>query len=82
MTEYDWASYPEEQARDTGHKVSWLYYDNSYDAEAASKAAEHDADIQLRRGYDFGYCSPGSIRWVEPGTKFGGDNGRWEVCLP
>ena len=82
MTTYNWASAPAHQASDSGCKVSWKYYDTREDAEAASKAAEHDAEIQLRRGYDFGYCCPGSIRWVEPGTKFGGDNGRWEVCFP
>lgn len=82
MATYKWATYPEHQARHTGCKVSWYYYDKREDAEAASKAAMHDAEIQWRRGYDFGYCSPGLISWVEAGTKFGGENGRWEVCIP
>lgn len=80
MTTY--ATYPEAQARETGCKVSWRYYDKREDADAASEAAKHDAEIQAMRGYDFGYCCPGDIRWVAPGTKFGGENGRWEVCLP
>jgi hypothetical protein len=77
-----WATYPEAQARETGSKVSWRYYDKREDADAASEAAKHDAEIQAMRGYDFGYCCPGDIRWVEAGTRLGGANGRWEVCLP
>lgn len=84
MTKYNWAepNAPEPQAYRSGCKVRWKYYDKREDAEAASKAAQHDAEIQRQRGYDFGYCWPGGISWEEPGTKFGGDNGRWEVCFP
>jgi len=57
-----------------GCKVSWNYYDKLADAEACSKAAIHNAEIQESLGYDFGYCSPGSIRQRE--------NGQYEVCLP
>ena len=80
MTTY--ATCPKAQAWDGGCKVSWSYYDKREDADAASKAAQHDAEIQLSLGYDFGFCCPGDIRWVEAGTKFGGDSGRWEVCMP
>jgi hypothetical protein len=85
MSTYEWAepNAPKPQATRSGCKVRWKYYDNSYDAEAASKAAEHDAEIQLRRGYDFGYCCPGSIRWCEPNSSTeAGESGRWEVCFP
>jgi hypothetical protein len=50
--------------------------------EQAAKIAEHQADIQWSLGYDFGYCSPGTIDWVEPEHSCGGENGRWEVCFP
>jgi len=83
MTAYTWATYPEDQARRAGCKVSWRYYDKREDAEAASRAAENDAVIQSSLGFDFGYCSPGEIRWREANsTPEAGENGRWEVCVP
>lgn len=65
--------YPEAIRRETGCKVGWLYYDNEADALEASKAARHNGLIDRDLGYDFGYCSPGSV------TKT--DNGEWEVCV-
>ena len=82
--DFEWRKYPPEQAMRSGCKVSWNYYDSREDAEACSEAARHNAVRQRQLGYDFGYCSPGSIMWAEPGKggKQAGENGRWEVCLP
>jgi hypothetical protein len=82
MTTYAEPTAPKHQSYRSGCKVSWKYYDSREDAELAAKAAEHDANIQLSRGYDFGYCWPGSIGWAEPDSEHGGENGRWEVCFP
>lgn len=82
MSNYTWATYPEHQARLSGCKVSWRYYDSREDADAAAAAAKHDAEIQWQRGYDFGYCCPGSIQWVGSEHSCGGESGRWEVCIP
>lgn len=67
-------SYPKEDDLRVGCKVSWYIYSNRKDAEACAKAAKHNAVIQANLGYDFGYCSPGSIETL--------DDGRFEVCLP
>ena len=84
MTKYDYreAEVPAHQARRSGCKVHWRYYDSREDAEQAAKIADHQADIQWGLGYDFGYCSPGTIVWTEPGSQHGGENGRWQVCFP
>ena len=60
-----------------GCKVSWNYYVTEAEAKECAAAAKHNARIQANLGYDFGYCSPGSIVPVEiAGTKL------FEVCLP
>lgn len=80
--------YPEPQDKRIGIKVKWYYYSKQEDANVASKAAVHNANLQLAAGYDFGYCAPGSIRLMEPGTRFSsfGESlevgGLYEVCLP
>ena len=78
---YDYRSYPKEDNLRSGCKVGWYYYRKREDAELASEVARHNAAIQWELGYDFGYCSPGSIRWIEdewgPAYK-----GMWEVCHP
>ena len=72
--------YPQEQGYRGGCKVAWHYYDKLEDAQAASKAAIHNAQIQWDLGYDFGYCSPGSIRRMDnPSIP---NHGRYEVCIP
>lgn len=71
--------YPEPLKTRCGCKVSWYYYDNLKDAEECSKAARHNGEYQRWLGYDFGYCSPGSIR---PPTKVGFNPELYEVCLP
>jgi hypothetical protein len=75
----DWKPYPKHDGLDVGCKVSWYYYKNQEDAIAAARAAEHNAMIQSYLGYDFGYCSPGSI---EPAFKDSEFAGMYRVCIP
>jgi len=77
-----WHQYPEPDDRRSGMKVSWNYYKDREAAEACAAAAKHNAQIQLARGYDFGYCGPGSI--VQIDEKYGMPEklGMFEVCLP
>ena len=79
--EYDWRSYPEPLEQRSGCKVSWLYYDSREEAETAARAAVHNARISESLGYDFGYCSPGSIDPV-PESTVDVRKGKWEVCIP
>jgi hypothetical protein len=72
--------YPAEQSRRSGCKVSWRYYDDREVAEKCAEAAKHNANLMYREGYDFGYCSPGTIEWVEAGHEHSGETGRWCVC--
>jgi len=65
--------YPAAQDLRSGCKVSWMTYDKREDAEACSEAAHWNAAIKWDLGYDFGYCSPGSITEKD---------GRFEVCIP
>lgn len=63
----------------SGCKVSWKYYTTREEAEEAAKAARHNAEIQWSLGYDFGYCSPGSITEVKAECEY---KGLYEVCIP
>jgi hypothetical protein len=75
--------YPPEQAFRSGFKVSWNYYDTREDADKCAEIARNNAAYYREKGYDFGYCSPGSVEWAKPGNwPQAGENGRWEVCLP
>jgi hypothetical protein len=73
--------YPATPNTRSGGKVGWRYYDRLIDAKACAAAARHNAKIQAGLGYDFGYCSPGSIRQVPPHgpTEY---VGKFEVCIP
>lgn len=76
----DYKPYPRHLHRITGCKVSWLYFDNEEDAKSCSKIATHNARINESLGYDFGYCSPGSIS--NPGQRGELRFGHlWEVCI-
>ena len=79
---YDYRPYPKHDGLRSGCKVGWYYYRKREDAEKASEAARHNAAIQWELGYDFGYCSPGSIMLVEPGRGPQEYLGMWEVCRP
>ena len=78
-TRFHWMPYPEHDGVRSGCKVSWYYYKKREDAEACSVAAKHNAIRQEQLGYDFGYCSPGSIEMAHPSSEHAG---MWEVCLP
>lgn len=71
---YDFRPYPEPVRTRSGAKVGWNYYTDKTAAEECSAAAQHNAGIKWELGYDFGYCSPGSIKKL--------DSGEYEVCLP
>jgi hypothetical protein len=58
----------------TGNKVSWFFYATLEEAKIASDWAFHRAVLDASMGYDFGYCSPGSIRKT--------DDQLYEVCFP
>ncbi len=75
----DWHAYPRPVHVRTGHKVSWHYYKSLGEAEQCANAAKHNALIQLRAGYDFGYCSPGVIYGPDKQSFY---PGLYEVCLP
>jgi hypothetical protein len=49
------------------------------DAKACARAAKQNAVIKLGLGYDFGFCSPGSIRRMDEGSDY---EGKFEVCIP
>lgn len=74
-----WQTYPESDGLRSGCKVSWRYYKDRAAAEACAVAAKHNAVIQQSNGYDFGYCSPGSIAKAHESGEYAG---MWEVCLP
>jgi hypothetical protein len=78
MTKIKWAEYPRALHQETGCKVGWRFYSDRKLAEACAKAAKNNALIQVAAGYDFGYCSPGSIETVA-------DLGlvtTYRVCIP
>lgn len=91
-TLYDtWQDYPVPVRSRGGCKVSWNYYRTREEAEICAKAARHNAEIALADGFDFGYCAPGTIREMPPGsatvnTRYRGPvedlSGLYEVCLP
>jgi hypothetical protein len=66
--------YPAALSEVSGCKVSWKFYDNLDDAKAAAKVAKAEAEYVEGKGYDFGFCSPGSLE-VTP-------NGNYKVCVP
>ena len=75
-----WQQYPKPDNTRVGAKVSWHYYKDRAAADECAVAAKHNAVIQESKGYDFGYCSPGSIRLIkEDWPEYAG---LFEVCLP
>lgn len=57
--------YPEAQEYKGGCKVGWRYYVSLDDAQAASEVAVREGMYKADLGFDYGYCSPGSIEKVE-----------------
>ena len=66
--------YPEPDDRRIGIKVRWFIYSNQALAKKAAKIAYDESLYWASKGYDYGYCSPGSISKLP--------DGRFEVCLP
>ena len=64
---------PEPVKRRSGSKVGWSYYKTEAEAKKASEIASYNRELQLAKGYDFGYCWPGSIDGPD-------DEGLYEVC--
>lgn len=79
-----WINYPEPDAHRGGCKVSWNYYRDEKKARKCAEVARHNAVIALSEGFDFGYCSPGSVEKVPEGVTHNGKDvgGMYEVCLP
>jgi hypothetical protein len=77
----EYKDYPETPNIRSGGKVGWRYYDRLRDAEECSEAARFNAKVQEGLGYDFGYCSPGSV-WQIPEDADSPFAGKWEVCIP
>lgn len=85
---------PECVASRSGCKVGWRYYFEEAIAREAGKAARANGQYDASRGYDFGYCAPGSVErahgsWIEK-LNFHNEadkeralrEGLWEVCIP
>jgi hypothetical protein len=66
--------YPEPLRTRSGNKVAWNIYASEEEARVTSRVAVHNASIKEKQGYDFGFCSPGSIKKL--------DSGEFEVCIP
>lgn len=66
--------YPEYVSLRSGIKVSWYYYKTEDEAKEAAKVAVREGQYYAGQGYDFGYCSPGSIYKTKEGL--------YEVCIP
>lgn len=71
-------NYPKRDDVRVGCKVVWYYYKNKADAVKASKVAQRHAEWRAARGFDFGYCCPGSIDKIKEGKY----KDLYEVCIP
>lgn len=71
-------SYPKPVKTRSGYKVGWLYFKTESEAKIASSTARERAKLQISRGYDFGYLSPGTITLCQHGNY----KGLWEVVIP
>lgn len=80
----EWKDYPLTDKTRTGIKVSWNYYVSENAANICAEAAKHNARIQMDKGYDFGYCAPGSITKMTSEKPHGREElaGTFEVCIP
>jgi hypothetical protein len=68
--------YPVPDDMKSGCKVGWYYYCDLEKARACSEAAINNAKRKQNLGYDFGYCSPGSIE-ITPSEACA-----YKVCIP
>jgi hypothetical protein len=56
----------------SGCKVGWCVFATEEEAKVAAKNARENGIRKAERGYDFGYCEPGSIEEVTV----------YKVCVP
>lgn len=66
--------YPKADRIESGSKVCWRHYTDQTDADRAAEIARKEARDMERRGYDFGFCQPGSISTTSGGL--------FRVCCP
>jgi hypothetical protein len=73
---------PKPVAYRSGCKVSWNYYATLAEAEIAKGYAIEQGRRDAALGYDFGFCSPGSVHYIDPekypNSKYAG---LFEVCF-
>ena len=73
----------EPYAMRSGCKVGWYYYRTKAAALRASAKAKATAIRRAEQGYDFGFCSPGAIRFIDPAENpKSAYRGLWEVTVP
>ena len=79
----DQLSCPESVDYRSGCKVCWRYYATKEEAQLASRFARRQGERDAARGYDFGYCWPGSVDYIDP-EKYPESKraGLYEVCWP
>lgn len=68
----------------TGCKVCWVYYKTLEEANIAAEIARYNGEIDRSYGYDFGYCSPGSVTLMKPENckgEWAKYSGLYEVCI-
>lgn len=66
-----------------GCKVEWKYYKTPEEAKIASEYAKREGYERAAQGYDFGYCAPGSISYIDPERSPNSEYaGLYEVCFP
>ena len=53
---------------ESGCKVGWNFYATQEEAKACAAWAEAEGRYKASLGYDFGYCTPGSIARQADGT--------------
>ena len=70
--------YPKYDQIEVGCRVSWYYYKSLNDAKKAASIADEHGDWCAARGFDFGYCCPGSLTRITEGKY----KGMYEVCIP
>lgn len=66
--------YPAADEIESGCKVGWRIYSDRAKAEECGRIASAYATTLARCGYDFGYCSPGSVETRK--------DGKFRVCVP
>lgn len=68
-------SYPAPIDMKVGCKVSWYFYKDEATARKCAAIAEHNAQLDLAEGFDFGYQVPGNI-------DHNPTEGLYRVCIP